>query len=86
MSQTKRGEMVVIQAFGGKPLIKRVWEVTSRLVYICSDRQLELLNSGREAPPPIGFPVNDVYRYDQKAEREMASGGIVDWSSLERVA
>ena len=62
-----RGAIVIARAFGGVALVRRVWEATNGLVYLCSDAEFDKLNGGREALPPIGFPAGDVFAYDAAA-------------------
>lgn len=60
-----RGEYVIVRAYRGKPLIRRVWDVGENVVYITNDQQLKLLMKGAgNAVGPIGFPKEDVFKYD----------------------
>jgi hypothetical protein len=74
-----RGETVIVRAFGGKPLIKKVWSLGARVIYLIDAEELEKLLAGREALSPIGFPKEDVFRYDPELARDLE--GVV-WSEL----
>jgi hypothetical protein len=59
-----RGEMVIVRSFGGRPLVRRVWAADARAVYICGEREFRQLAAGQEAPPPVGFPREDVFAFE----------------------
>lgn len=74
-----RGDTVIVRAFGGKALLRRVWDVGERVVYVTNDEEFDKLAAGRPAIEPIGFPKEDVFR---------VSGGNspepnLEWSCLE---
>ena len=57
----RKGDRVEVRLVDGSTAIRVVWEAAARLVYVCSERQYELLMEGRpSAPPAIGFPKEDV--------------------------
>ncbi len=59
------GETVVVRAFGGVPLIRKVWEVGEDVVYLVSDNHYNLLTKeDPRAIGPIGFPKEDVFLYE----------------------
>jgi hypothetical protein len=74
-----RGEFVLVRAFGGKPLKRRVWDVGVGVVYITSDEQFQNLISGKRAVTPIGFPAEDVFT-DLKSH--FPDDSKIDWSKL----
>jgi len=61
-----KGNKVIIRTYGGKPLIRRVWEEHEKIILITDDIQFGLLESGEEAIMPIGFPREDVFKYDHE--------------------
>jgi hypothetical protein len=61
-----KGDTVIVRSFGDKPLVRRVWEVTSEIVFICSEENYNVLSSGKEGLLPVGFPREYVYRYNPK--------------------
>lgn len=61
-----RGEKVIARAFGGVPVVLRVWETGQNMVYLASDVEFEKRQAGKEAAlEPIGFPASDVFAYDE---------------------
>jgi hypothetical protein len=61
--EAMRGEKVIVRAFDGEPLVRLIWEVSPKAVYICSEEGYQRLLAG-EPWIPIGFPKNDVFQYD----------------------
>ncbi len=80
-----RGDYVIVRAYGGVPLIRRVWDEDEHAVFITNDEQLALLLLGGLALEPIGFPKEDVYKFDevlaQKMDRLYQSGKW-KWANL----
>ena len=60
MTALKKGDTVVAKTFDGGKVVRRVWEEIGNTVFLCSERQFETLQSGWDAPMPIGFPKADV--------------------------
>ena len=77
-----RGEMVLVRTFGDRPVVRRVWDSAKGLIYICSDKQFDMMANGEDSPPPIGFPANDVYCYDEVSKKFLSSDGHMDWTKL----
>ena len=79
-----RGEMVIIRAYGGVPLVRRFWEANDRVIYITNDEQLRLLMNGEKAVSPIGFPKKDVFKFDRKIAHSISttSSDEFDWGKL----
>jgi len=75
-----RGEIVLVRAFGGKPIKRRVWDVGVGIVYVTSDELFQKPVAGRRAPRTIGFPREDVFTDVQNQLLE--SGDTIDWSKL----
>ena len=73
-----RGDTVIVRAFGGKALRRRVWDVSASLVYITSDEEFEKLVAGKSAVEPIGFPREDIFCL---SENEFTDG-TTEWSQL----
>ena len=76
-----RGTLVIARDYSGTPLVRRVWDSGSRLVYLSEETQFQQLSTGNNALIPVGFPAEDVFAYDPKAVEAIASGSL-DWSSL----
>lgn len=82
-----RGELVIVRSYGGRPLLRRVWDVGRNVVYITNDEQLGRLTQGLPASMPIGFPMEDVFAYDPEIAaciESLYQTGRLDWSSLKR--
>ena len=76
-----RGTKVIARCFGGVASVLRVWDAGDGLVYLSSEGEFSKLEAGREALPPIGFPVGDVFTYDAAAVQR---DGGADWKRLKR--
>ena len=76
-----RGEKLIARAFGGVPVVLRVWETGRGVVYLASEAEFEKRQTGREALEPIGFPASDVFVYD---EAFLKANGRRDWAKLRR--
>jgi hypothetical protein len=70
--------LVILRSCGGRPLIRRIFEVTAKAVYVTDDSRKDGLIS-------LGFPLEDVFQYDPqmaaKAEQSYKSGKW-DWKKL----
>jgi hypothetical protein len=81
-----RGELVIVRAFGGVPLVRRIWEETEKGVYITDDTHLERLLAGENgAIQPVGFPREDVFRFDPEIAAvmdDLIQGAKWDWTKL----
>jgi hypothetical protein len=80
-----QGDTVIVRAYGNKPLIIMVWNVSADVVFITDDQCLKTLSEGRHAPMPIVFRFEDVFIYD-KASLEIVKNisryNKIDWSLL----
>jgi hypothetical protein len=63
-----KGEKVIVRSYGNKPLVRRVWEVTPKVVFICSEENYQALSNGKDGLLPVGFPREYVYRYNPKID------------------
>lgn len=80
-----RGDLVIVRAYGNVPLIRRVWDENDCTVYIINDEQLQLLMKGKEALEPVGFPREDVFKYNPELAASMDQlykDGKWDWDKL----
>jgi hypothetical protein len=73
-----RGDIVIVRAHGGQPLVRRVWEVNGNVVYITNDEQLKRNESGLPMLWPVGFPSEDVFCFSP----QIANRSKVEWESL----
>lgn len=79
-----KGSLVIARCYGGIAAVLRVWDYRGNLVYLSEESQFRRLSEGREALPPIGFPIEDVFSYDPNLSYDLSSNSI-DWSSLEHL-
>jgi hypothetical protein len=63
-----KGDKVIVRTSQNKPLVRRVWEVTSDAVFICSEENYRALEKGEDGLSPVGFPREYVYRYSPKID------------------
>ena len=81
-----RGDLVIVRAFGGVPLVRRVWEEVGRGVYITDDIHFKRLLAGENgAIQPVGFPREDVFKFAPEIAAvmdDLIQGGKWDWTKL----
>lgn len=81
-----RGDLVIVRAFGGVPLVRRVWEEEGRGVYITDDTHFKRLMAGENGTiQPVGFPREDVFKFDPEIAAvmdELIDNGKWDWTKL----
>jgi hypothetical protein len=80
-----RGDYVIVRTYGDVPKRRRVWDVTPRAVFVCTDERYERLNRGVEEIPATGFPITDVFYYDEATFGELLNNYKSDPSSWERL-
>jgi len=73
-----RGSVVIVRAFGGQRLVRRVWDVKGQTVYVCDERGFERLLSGDPDAMPVGFPAVDVFEHEG-AENGEDSDNLQPW-------
>lgn len=71
-----KGDLVIVRAFGGKPLVRRVWEVVDDKVYICNEETFQNLLKGFDAFVPVGFPKSDVFYYTEDVENVFTDDSV----------
>jgi hypothetical protein len=62
-----RGQVVVCKDFIGMPLVLHVWEDSCDLVFAHSKDQYESHLKGNPHLEPVGFPIEDVFLFDEAA-------------------
>lgn len=58
----KRGEHVIVTAFGRKELERVVWEDVGPGVLVCTEKGYSLAEATGTEPVCVGFPASDVRR------------------------
>jgi hypothetical protein len=76
-----RGSLVIARDYNGRPLVRRVWESGSKVIYLSEETQFQQLSTGAGGLRPVGFPTEDVFAYDPDAIEKIANGSL-DWNSL----
>ena len=81
-----RGDLVIVRAFGGVPLIRRVWSEAGRGVYITDEAHFKKLMAGEDGTiQPVGFPREDVFKFDPElaaALDDLVKNGKWHWENL----
>lgn len=65
------GQLVVVKDFSGKALVRVVSEIHNNGVYIHSKEEWDKKVRGESALDPVGFPIGDVFLYDNAAKAEL---------------
>jgi hypothetical protein len=73
-----KGDKVIVRTFGNKAVVCRVWEADAQIVAVCSPQNYEALSRGDEGLWPVGFPREDVYRYNPQVDLDVP----VSWGNL----
>ena len=64
----RRGEKVIVTAFGKKQLERIVWEDAGPGILICTEKGFQLASETGTEPICVGFPASDVRRKPITAE------------------
>src|ERR1051326_1027474 len=78
-----RGSLVIARGYGQLPIIMRVWDVGIALIYLCGEGEFQNLAKGIRALSPIGFPKEDVFKYDPNLAEALKKSRRINWSNLE---
>jgi hypothetical protein len=71
--------LVIVRAFGGKPLVRAVLEMMPGGVLVCMPEHADAIRRGELSRPLVGFPNEDVFLYDAQA---IGVAGNVNWERL----
>ncbi len=77
-----RGDTVIVRAYGGTALVRRVWDAEGDTVYICSDKNFDWLSRNDGSGTCIGFPTEDVFIFTDSVPLIEP----VPWHKLEQYA
>lgn len=66
--QLGRGEEVIVRAYRGELLHRRVWADTGRGVLLCSESGFQKAVQSGEEPLYSGFPKEDVVRVERSED------------------
>ena len=73
-----KGELVILRTYGGQPLVRRVFEITDKAVFVTDDARKDGLIS-------VGIPRDDVFEYDPNLAAnadQLFKSGKWDWKKL----
>lgn len=59
-----RGDLVIVRTYGDIPKVRRVWDVSTKAVFACTEERYERLIQDNEDVPATAFPIADVFCYD----------------------
>ncbi len=67
MDKSRRGQRVIVRAFGGAALSRLIWYETADVVYIHDKANYDRNTRGVYSDMPVGFPRKDAFVYDRTA-------------------
>ena len=73
-----KGDLVIAKSLDG-PRVCRVAEDAGAVVFLSSEDQYALMESGKEALMPVGFPRASVFRWEDTA---IGNDALVKWDAL----
>ena len=89
VTRIPNGALVIVRAYAGRPLLRRVLSVTNDAAFVCREQDYEEIIRGEKEVPLVGFPIIDVFEYRKDAfERlsgEWERGGQTsqhEWEAL----
>ncbi len=74
------GELVILRIYGGQPIIRRIFQITERVIFVTDDSRKDSLIS-------VGIPREDVFKYDSDLAAHADSlfyNGQRNWNNLKR--
>lgn len=81
-----RGEFVMVRAFRGEPLIRRIWDADEDGAQIVSDERFKALVAGDESLFAIWFPKGDLFHFNPTVAKaiiqKFQENGEADWEQL----
>ena len=77
-----RGDIVIVRSFGGEALVRRVWDIGGKVVYLIHETVYQRLMAGEEATSPTGFPADDVFEYVPGVAERAEGGKRLNWKEL----
>ncbi len=69
-----RGDLVIVRAFGNRPLLRRVWDATSTRVYVLDEDSFQRRQANKDALAPMGWPRDVVFYHDEKLLTDLVRG------------
>jgi len=79
-----RGQRVVCRDVNGIPLVRRVWAISEKKVYVHDEANFFRHGSGEEYLEPVGFPREDVFVLDSGGDAisDVAAARGFTWGDM----
>jgi hypothetical protein len=77
-----QGERVIVRAWGGAYLVRRVWAAYPWAVEVMGDAEFDARQRGEGGVMPIPFPREDVFVADPEAVQALAEGRGIGTAKL----
>jgi hypothetical protein len=80
-----RGKPIIVRCYGNIPRVVLYWSEDQYAIYITNDEEIKKLSNGDSSIFPIGFPREDVFKYDPNLAASMDDlweKGKWDWDKL----
>lgn len=61
-----RGDRVIVKAFGNRPLLRRVWDVSSTKVYVLDEESFQRRQVHEDTSLPMAWRRDVVFCHDEK--------------------
>jgi hypothetical protein len=68
----KEARAVVIRAYAGQPLYRLLLSYTDEAAFVCAEEYLDAILAGTHPSPMVGFPMKDVFEFDEAAFAALA--------------
>jgi len=82
-----RGDKVLVRGYLGEPGVGRVWEISERVVYVCTETMFERWERTGTEPIAGGYQFCDTFEFDpeilRNIKQEFATApqqGVRSWS------
>jgi hypothetical protein len=82
-----RGMRVIVRGYGGQPAVRRVWGFDEATVFVADERTFLKIELGDPRAYPAGFPVADVFEYDETIVSQIDNWSAEDafaWDGMKR--
>jgi hypothetical protein len=77
---------VIVRAYGDRPFIRRVISITDTAVFVCREESYDRIVAGELEMPMAGFPLRDVFQFDETAAAAIAAGRSPIWDRLRPIS
>ena len=63
-----KSDLVIVRSYGHEPKLARVWEISKKVIFVCSEGNYQNLANGKPGLWPVGFLKDDVFRYNSSQD------------------